>query len=151
MLPLAEVVDRLAAMYGEPVPPPARTLLDLVLLENVAYLVDDQRRERAFETLRQRVGTFPRDLLAATDATLGAVASEGIQPANQIDKLRHSAQVALDAFDGDVESVRSLPLKQTTRAQLLRQHGQTTCRRTRPLCEGCALSDGCAYSYFNAR
>jgi hypothetical protein len=49
MQPLDEIVDRLAALYGEPVPPPARTLLDLVLLENVAYLVDDERRLRAFD------------------------------------------------------------------------------------------------------
>jgi len=29
--------------------------------------------------------------------------------------------------------------------QLLRQHGQELCKRTRPLCEGCPLAEGCRY------
>jgi endonuclease III len=217
MLPLAELVDRLAEVYGEPAPP-LRTLLELVLLENVAYLVDDERRLRAFDALHSGVGTRPEDILAAPDAALAAVASEGILAHTQIDKLRRIARIALDAFDGDLESLRSLPLDQAKRAlmrfpsigepgaekillfgrshavlglesngvrvlvrlglvqerasysttyravqralaplsvngfdwlirahQLLREHGQTLCRRTQPLCERCPLTASCAY------
>jgi endonuclease III len=29
--------------------------------------------------------------------------------------------------------------------QLLRRHGQTLCRRTRPVCPTCAIRDGCRF------
>jgi len=30
--------------------------------------------------------------------------------------------------------------------QVLRRHGQSTCRRSQPLCEGCALNRGCSFA-----
>lgn len=114
--PLEEILDRLVGVYGEPMAPPARTLLELVLLENVAYLVDDARREQAFDALRSRVGTQPAQILAAPDEALVAIATRGILPEHQADKLRTIARIAIDDFGGGLDSLRDLPLAQARRA-----------------------------------
>jgi len=212
---LEGLLDSLAQAYGEPAPPPPRTLLELVLLENVAYLVDDVKREQAFNALRTRVGTTPSQILAAPTEALLVVASPGILAENQVDKLRRIAQIALEV---DLDSTRTLPLRGAKRLlmrfpsigepgaekillfgrahpvlgldsngvrvlarlgcveeaksyaatyrnvqafvapflergfdwlmrahQLLRQHGQEVCRRSRPRCEVCSLRDWCRY------
>jgi endonuclease-3 len=214
----AQILDRLATVYGEPSAPPRRTLLDLVLFENIAYLADDERRERAFGHLQAEIGLGPEQILAASEEALLAVASQGILPENQAEKLRRIARLALDQFDGDLDSVRSMPLQQARKAlarfpsigepgaekillfgrshcvlgldsngvraltrlgvvheaktyaatyrsvqaavapyqsrgfdwlirahQLLKQHGQELCRRTRPHCDRCPLTDECAF------
>ena len=207
------VLDLLAATYGEPEPPPRRSVLDLVWLENVAYLVDDKKRMQAFNTLRAHIGTTPEDVLKASDEQLQAIASAGILPENQADKLKRIAEQA-----GELDGVQALPLNQAKRRvkkfpsigepgaekillfarthavlglesngvrvmervgivdarksyaatyrevqqyvasyadrgvewlirahQLLRQHGQELCKRARPRCEVCPLTDRCRF------
>ena len=51
---LAEVLDRLEDQHGAPRPAVPRTPLEWILWENVAYLVDDARRELAYRTLARR-------------------------------------------------------------------------------------------------
>jgi endonuclease III len=116
MLTLPEALDHLAEVYGEPSLPEARPLFELVLRENVAYLVNDSARAWAFETLRTEVGLAPEALLMASDASLASVTSHGILAEHQADKLREIARIARDSFSGDVESVRTLPLPQARRA-----------------------------------
>jgi hypothetical protein len=67
MLTIPGVVDSLVEVFGEPTPPPRRTLVELVVWENVAYLADDAARSRAFELLRTRIGLRPEQLRAASD------------------------------------------------------------------------------------
>jgi hypothetical protein len=67
MQPLDTIVDRLANLYGEPPPPPARTLLDLVLLEG-----STSPKERA-----KRCGR--RDGSVEDDAREAAVAVDGFE------------------------------------------------------------------------
>jgi endonuclease-3 len=110
------VVDHLAGVYGEPRLPPARPLFELVLRENVAYLVNDLERERAFAALRSDVGLTPEAILGASDAQLEAVTGHGILAEHQANKLRKIAALAVDDFGGDVESVRSLALAPARRA-----------------------------------
>src|SRR6266851_3718438 len=116
MLHLEELVDRLAGVYGEPASPPSRTLLDLVLLEDIAYLSDDRRREQAFVELQRQVGTLPHQILAAADEALVSVTAHGILAATFAEKLRRVAELALDEFGGDLESLRGMPLAQARRA-----------------------------------
>jgi len=210
---LDAVLDLLAQTYGEPESPPRRSVLDLVWLENVAYLVDDKKRAQAFNTLRTHIGTKPEDVLQASDQQLQAIASAGILPENQADKLKRIAELA-----GELDGVEALPLNQAKRRvmkfpsigepgaekillfarthavlglesngvrvmervgivdekksyaatyrevqhyvagyadrgvewlirahQLLRQHGQELCKRSRPRCEVCPLTDRCRY------
>jgi endonuclease-3 len=116
MLALPEVVDHLAEVYGEPALPPARPLFELVLWENVAYLVDDAARARAFDTLRGEIGLAPDALLSASDAALESVTGHGILAGQQAAKLREIARIARETFGGDLESVRELPLPRARRA-----------------------------------
>src|SRR6476619_6193424 len=106
MTVLDTVVDALAAVYGEPRPPVDRTILELVLLENVAYLVDDDRREEAFRDLQARVGMGPQQILAATDEEFVTLTSRGILAGQQARKLR---RVAALAVRDDLERLRALP------------------------------------------
>jgi hypothetical protein len=63
---LQKLISLLAARYGKPRPPITTDPFELILLENVAYLVSDERREEAFRMLRKHAGTKPHKLLAAT-------------------------------------------------------------------------------------
>jgi endonuclease III len=110
MLTLPAAIDHLAEVYGEPSMPEARPLFELVLRENVAYLVDDAARARAFDALRSRVGLAPEALLAAPDSALESVTGHGILAEHQAEKLREIARITTGEFDGDLERVRALPL-----------------------------------------
>jgi endonuclease-3 len=116
MLPLSRILERLAEVYGEPAPPPSRALLDLVLFENVAYLVDDEHRSLAFRDLQTKVGVRPEQILAASEEALVAAAGQGILAQSQATKLREIARRAVDEFDGNLESIRSLPVAQAKKA-----------------------------------
>ena len=68
-------------------------MLDLVWLENVAYLVDDKKRAQAFNALRAHIGTRPEDVLNASEEQLQAVASAGIlagKPGGQAEAHRRA-------------------------------------------------------------
>jgi endonuclease III len=83
----------------------------MILFENVAYLVSDDRREQTFNALRERVGLTPPEILMAHDETLLEVARlGGMHPAARVEKLRRIAQIALQEFDGDLDSVLNQPL-----------------------------------------
>jgi endonuclease-3 len=116
MLALPEVLDHLAALYGEPTLPAARPIFELVVWDNVVYLVDDAARTRAFATLQERVGIEPEALLNASDAELESATGHGILAENQASKLRDIARITRETFDGDLESVRQLPLPRARRA-----------------------------------
>jgi endonuclease III len=213
---LERVLDDLRAFYGPPPRPTVTKPFEQVLWENVAYLVHDERRARAFALLRERIGTSPEAILGATQAKLLGVTGHGILAETCAAKLRASAVTAMEL--GDLEAIARGPLPRARRAlrrfpgiagpgadrillfsrthavpalesngsrallrlglvaaggsyaqvhraatkliaaelgpdfdglietyQLLRWHGQELCRRSRPLCEGCPLSNRCAH------
>jgi endonuclease III len=107
--PLYEILSSLEDHYG----PPQRLLVTdpfhLVLLENVGYLVDDSRREAAFEALRQRIGLEPEAILAAAPDTLISIARlGGIFAELRAERLKKSAEIALTEFDGDLACIQEL-------------------------------------------
>lgn len=94
-----------------------RDALGLVLWENVAYLVDDERRARVFKSLKQRVGLGAAALRAARPETLLEIAAlGGMHPAQRVDKLRDIADLVLDEFGGDLEAVLERPARDARRA-----------------------------------
>src|SRR5215510_6188967 len=95
---LTEILDRLADHYGRPARPKVTDPWLLVLLENVAYLASDERRDQAFAMLKRRVGTRPQQILDAPDETLREIASFGIMPDLRVKKLRACARIALEEF-----------------------------------------------------
>ncbi len=74
----------------------------MILLENVAYLADEAKRERGWDDLRRRVGTKPSEILTAPRGELLAIARAGILAADRVEKIREVARIALEEFDGDL-------------------------------------------------
>ncbi len=217
---LADIIARLRQHYGAPEPPPSVDPFELILWEQVAYLADDRRRAEAFELLALRVGLSPQKVLAADEAALQSVTRHGgsIAFAERAARLRASAQLVLEKWDGDLRSALREPLAKARQAltrfasigapgadnillftrtapllalesnglrvlvrlgyaaeqksydatykavlaavepelkrdfdwlsaahQLLRQHGQEICRRTKPQCADCPLRVSCAF------
>ena len=112
-----KIIDVLRRFYGDPEPPKITDPLGMILLENVAYLVSDERRERAFDALRKKVGLTPPQILTAHEETLLEVARlGGMLPAARVEKLRRIALIVLQEFDGDLDQALRLPLPKAKRA-----------------------------------
>jgi len=217
--PFAAVVNALREFYGQPKPPKIKDPLELILWENVAYLVDDEKRAAAFAALKKNVGTTAGQILKAKDAQPEeATRLGGMLPEMRAQRLRQIAEVAHWVFEDDLKSVLKKPLAEAKKGlkkfpsigdpgaekilmlshshpvlalesnglrvllrlgfaeekksysasyrgtqaaleaelpsdyasliaahQLLRQHGQELCKRSRPMCEACPLKPQCAY------
>jgi len=217
--PLPEIIRKLRARYGPPKRMPASGPFELIVWENVAYLVDDERRAQVFRALKQRAGSTPQAVLRAPKKlVLELIGPGGMNPAQRFEKLRAAsvtmieiglarmrtllrenaaeAKKLLKRFPGigepgadkillfcksqptlapDSNAVRVLvrlgygkehkSYAQTYRSvteavraelprdynwlviahQLLRRHGQETCKRSAPRCEECPLTADCAW------
>lgn len=112
-----DIIDGLENFYGRPEPPKINDPLGMILFENVAYLTSDERRERAFEALRETVGLTPPEILTAHEETLLEVARlGGMLPAARVEKLRRIAQIALQEFDGDLDRILKQPVAQARKS-----------------------------------
>ncbi|MEW5849290.1 MAG: hypothetical protein AB2A00_10770 [Myxococcota bacterium] len=77
--------------------PTARGVFEQLVLENVAYLVDDERRAATFRALRDQVGITPERILACPPDKLAKVIAEGgMRPGQRAEKLRECARLALE-------------------------------------------------------
>jgi len=112
-----KIIDEFEEFYGRPEPPKVTDLFGMILFENVAYLLSDDRREQAFNALRERVGLTPPEILMAHEETLLEVAHlGGMHPAARVEKLRRIAQIALQEFDGDLARALKQPLTQAKKS-----------------------------------
>jgi endonuclease-3 len=114
---LERVLDQLETLFGRP--PRLRTTdpLGMILLENVAYLLSDERRAAAFAALERRVGLTPSKILSAPQEVLLEVARMGgMRPETRVERLRFIAQVAEMDFQGDLRRALKLPPKQARKA-----------------------------------
>ena len=114
--PMRTAIRKLERYYGPPPKPFPVDPFQQVVWENVAYLADDARREKAFKTLKRDVGVTPAAILHASLLQLRSATSLGILAERFAGKLREAARVALEEFDGDVGAVIDLPLPQARRA-----------------------------------
>src|SRR6516164_9703541 len=94
MSDLAALLDHLAAAAGPADPVPSADGWELVLAENIAYLVDDQRRWQALAELRRRVGLAPEQILAAPEPVLAGIVA-GARPVERVQRLRRCAELAI--------------------------------------------------------
>lgn len=105
MRTVSRALERLRKTYGsgtflEPSDPFA-----LIVWENCAYLVDDQRRAHAFNALASEVGMTPTALVSAgTSRIESAIAEGGMQPTRRAEKVLRCAEIALEHADGDLAS-----------------------------------------------
>ncbi len=117
MLRLDGIIAALEKHYGKPRKPPVLDPLGLVLFENVAYLVDDEQREKAFAALKRNVGLTAKKIADASDEKLLAVARVGgMLPEMRVGKLRMIAQLVQYKFGGDLRPVLKLPYRQAVKA-----------------------------------
>lgn len=213
-------VRKLERFYGRPKLPTITDPLELILLENVAYLADDEKRGAAFAALKKKIGTRPEQILKASQKQLEEITRlGGIVPELRAQRLRQIAELVHFIFRDDLAAELKRPLSQAKKSlkrfptigdpgaekilmltrtypvlalesnglrvllrlgyaeekksysasyrgvqqalagqlpsdynaliaahQLLRQHGQELCKRTRPLSEaGCPLTAECRY------
>jgi endonuclease III len=110
--PLRSTIAALRRHYGAPPAPVSRNPFELILWEQVAYLVPDARRRKAFAALRSRVGLTPGAIAAAPDSALLAVArlGGGIAAPLRAARLRQSAERVLGRWDGNLKDALRLPL-----------------------------------------
>ena len=105
----------LDAQARAPAGPPSSDPFELVLWENVAYLLDDSKRLKAFDALRQQVGLTPEAIADASEQALFAVAKlGGMEPERRVATWRLIASIALQL--GDLAAVARQPFKTARRA-----------------------------------
>jgi endonuclease-3 len=110
-LDFRRVVSTLKKSYGPPAVPRDPDPFEMILRENVAYLVSDDQRERAFATLRRAAGTKPREILAAPrEALYEATRLGGMHPEDRVDRLRGIAELAIQEARGDLRKLLRGPL-----------------------------------------
>jgi endonuclease-3 len=114
---LEQVISQLRSRYGAPRAPLINDPFQLLLLESVAYLVSDERREEAFKLLRKKVGTKPHEILGASSEELLRVTQlGGMAPELRANRLREIALIAMDEFGGDLKPALKLPLAKARQA-----------------------------------
>jgi len=113
---LPQIIEWLEALYGEPDPPEVIGPWEMIVWENVAYLVNDKHRREAMTALRERIGTSPEQIMAAPAGRLLEAAVHGIVPDQSVAKLRRSAEIALQEFGGDLRPILKRPLAQAMKA-----------------------------------
>jgi endonuclease-3 len=107
---LAAIVAILAGHYEIPAHPVDP--LELVLWENVGYLVDDDRRRALFDRFGRTIGFGAAQILAADDAALLALAADGgMRPEQRVARWREIAALVLEQCGGALDrTLRALPL-----------------------------------------
>jgi endonuclease III len=107
---LRSILSRLDQVFGPVKPPPVKGTFEMILWENVAYLVSDERREAAFRTLQKLTGTKPKEILVAPrEAILAATRLGGMHPEDRVRRLRDIAALAVSEFEGDDEVLLRMP------------------------------------------
>ena len=115
---LSTIERRLRAHYGPPTGPGLLDPFALILWEQVAYLVDDERRKRAFSLLEERVGLTPDAILKAAPETLADIATAGgsIAAGERAQRMQRSALEVAERWGGDLPGALALPLPDARRA-----------------------------------
>ena len=94
---LRAAITRLTRFYGRPPRPPAADPLALVIWENCAYLVDDERRATVFARLKRVVGLEPAAILATPLPALAEVIEDGgMLTVRRAEQLHAAAEIALE-------------------------------------------------------
>src|SRR5262249_45882666 len=104
---LAEVARALAKLHGDP--PVARSPLEAVLRENVAYLVDDDRREAKLDELRRLTQLEPAAILAAPHEELERISGKHAWRLVEVARI-------VEELGGDLDAVLAGPLGEARKA-----------------------------------
>ena len=90
---------------------------EIILFDNVAYLVDDEKRAAAFQALKKKVGTRPEQILKASQKQLEEITRMGgIVPELRAQRLRQIAELAHYIFKDDLAAELRKPLPQAKKS-----------------------------------
>ena len=118
------MIDALRKQYGAVELPEPREPFELIVWENCAYLVDDQRRAQTFARLRAAVGITPPELIAAgTKKIEAAIRDGGMQPPHRVAKVLSCAEIALTHADGNLAAALGALAEKPRRTLLKRFPG----------------------------
>jgi endonuclease III len=122
--PLVNKMRALRKRYGSAAFSEPRTAFALIVWENCAYLVDDERRLQTFERLSAKVGVTPVALMKAGAKRIqAAIEGGGLQSAHRAAKVLSCAEIAMEAADGDLDAALLLLAARPRRALLKRFPG----------------------------
>lgn len=109
-----EALTKLRTHYGDVAPSEPRDPFQAIVWENCGYLVDGVKRAEVYRCLRDTIGIEPAALLAAGHKRVErALTGGGMEPARRADKVLRSAELVLEAADGDLlATLRSLDMRQ---------------------------------------
>ena len=111
------IIEKLESYYGKAKAPRKTDPFQLVLWENVAYLVDDAKREKIFGELKRKVGLQPIDIINASPEQLDAVTKlSGMNAHQRSARLKECALIALNEFGGDLNNALRLPPRKAIKA-----------------------------------
>jgi endonuclease-3 len=107
---LIETVAMLGRRYAVPAHPVDP--LQLILWENIGYLIDDERRRALFDAFGERIGFDAARIMTADDAALLSLASAGgMRPEERVERWRRIAGIVLEDCGGQLDrSLRALPI-----------------------------------------
>lgn len=100
---LKDTFQILEKYYGIPERPPIVDPWEQILFENVAYMANPARRQKAFAQLKDKIGTSPEAIMAADMLALEAVGAWGILAKTSAGKLRECARIAIEQFGGSLD------------------------------------------------
>jgi len=111
------IIGKLEKFYGRPKPPKITDPLEIILFENVAYLVDDEKRAAAFAALKKKIGTRPEQILKASQKQLEEITRMGgMVPELRAQRLRQIAELAHFIFHDDLDAELKKPLPQAKKS-----------------------------------
>jgi endonuclease-3 len=117
MLTFSRMISRLKQQYGVVDPPIAQGPFALVMWENACYLLPDDRRREVFLALQEQVGMSAGAIEQAPDAILMPLATRGgMRPETRVFRWREIARITRQQFDGDLDSILTLPYAAAKRA-----------------------------------
>ena len=95
-----------------PVAPVPTDPFQMILWENIGYLIDDERRRTLFDGFEAAVGLDPKAIAVADDAVLLPLAKRGgMRPETRVERWRTIARIIAERCDGDLDAtLRTLPL-----------------------------------------
>jgi len=112
-----KIIAQLEKTYGRPQPPQISDPLEMILFENVAYLVSDELREKAFNALRDQIGLQPNEILSApSEQFLEVARMGGMRPEDRVHKLEFIAGIVMNEFQGDLRQVLNWPVAKAKKA-----------------------------------
>lgn len=114
---VSDILDRLEQFYGKPKRPSPTDPYEMLLHRNCGYPQSDERCDKGFRALKEKIGLAPQKILDAPDAKLREVMRPSVmQPPRTAFRLKEIAARVLDEFGGDMRAVLKRPLPEAKKA-----------------------------------